>query len=96
MKLKPMLDQIALEAAEDDAVSAGGIVLPTSSASEVKHGKVVAVGCGAPLPSGKFRPLRVKKGDHVIYQPDKAVEVKYKGRSILVIREADLVAKVRE
>ena len=96
MKLKPLLGQVALEAVDDDTVSAGGIVLPASSASEVKQGKVVAVGCGVPLPSGKFRPLRVKKGDHVIYEPDKGVEVKHKGRSILVVREADLVAKIKQ
>ena len=47
MDLRPLYDNVVVKRKEEEAVSAGGIVLPGSAQEKPNQGEVVAVGAGA-------------------------------------------------
>ena len=57
-------------------------------------GKIIAVGEGKLLESGKRAELLVKKGDKVLYGKYAGTEVTVDGKELLVMRESDILAKI--
>ena len=57
-------------------------------------GKIIAVGDGKMLESGKRAELLVKKGDKVLYGKYAGTEVTVDGKEYLVMRESDILAKI--
>ena len=53
IKLRPLDDRVVVEPLEAEERTAGGIVLPDSAKEKPQRGKVVAVGPGKLLDSGK-------------------------------------------
>ncbi len=56
-----------VEPLEAEEKTAGGILLPDTAKQKPQRGRVVAVGPGKLLDSGKRARLAVAKGDEVIY-----------------------------
>ena len=67
MKLKPLGDKILVEVLEAEEKTKGGIILPDTAKEEKTEGKVISVGSGKVLESGKIQALEVKKGDRIIF-----------------------------
>lgn len=67
MNIRPLYDRVVVRRNEEEATSAGGIVLTSASKEVQNRGEVVAVGDGAILENGDVRPLQVKVGDKVIF-----------------------------
>ena len=67
MKLKPLDDRVVVEPLSAEQTTAGGIVLPDTAKEKPQRGKVLAVGPGKLLDSGKRGELSVAVGDEVIY-----------------------------
>ena len=49
MKIRPLYDNVLVKRNEEEAMSAGGIVLPGSAKEKPNQGQVVAVGQGSLL-----------------------------------------------
>ena len=96
MKLKPLGDRLIVRAVEEEATTAGGILLPDTAKEKPQKGKVLAVGDGKMSEdTGKRIPLDVSEGDEVLYSKYGGTEIKVDGEDLLVLRESDVLAKVK-
>jgi chaperonin GroES len=66
-KVKPLGDRVLVKRIEAEEKTTGGIVLPDTAKEKPKEGKIVAVGEGKTLESGKRSELQVKVGDRVLF-----------------------------
>lgn len=95
LKFKPLGDRIIIEPSEDDdATSAGGIIIPDTAKEKPQKGKVVAAGAGRVNDDGKTIPLSVKNGDEVVYSKYAGTEYSENGKEYLIVRESDILAIV--
>ncbi len=95
MKIRPLHDRVVVRRREEEATSAGGIVLPGSAKEKPNQGEVVAVGSGRILDSGDTRPVDVKVGDKVVfgkYAGSDTIEVD--GEELVILSEGDIKAVI--
>jgi len=93
-KLQPLADRVVIEREESENRTAGGIVLPDTAKDKPARGKVVSVGEGRRLESGKRVPLQVKVGDRVVFSTyaGEEVPINIGERKLLLMREEDILA----
>jgi chaperonin GroES len=91
MKFRPLHDRVLLRRLEQEAKTAGGIIIPDSAKEKPMQGEVVAVGTGARDDSGKVVPLDVKAGDRVLFSKWSGTEVTIDGEELLVMKESDIM-----
>jgi chaperonin GroES len=94
MAVKPLDDRVLVKQCEAEEKTAGGIVLPDTAKEKPQRGKVVAVGAGKLLDSGKRGEMCLKKGDEVFYGKYAGTEIKIDGDEYVIIRESDVLAIV--
>lgn len=95
MKIRPLHDRVVVRRKEEEAKTAGGIVLPGSAKEKPNQGVVVAVGSGRVLDNGEVRPVDVKEGDLVVfgkYAGSDTIEVD--GEELIILSESDIKAVV--
>ena len=92
MNLKPIGDKVIIEVLEAQEKTAGGIVLPDAAKEKPQEGKVIAVGEGKILPSGKTVPPTVKPGDHILFGKYTGSEIKVEENEYLIVNEDDILA----
>ncbi len=95
MKLIPLNDKIVVERLEAEAKTAGGIILPDTAKEKPKQGKILAIGEGKPLESGKRADFQVKVGDRVLFTSYSGSEVTVEGKEYLIMTEDDILAVVK-
>lgn len=91
MKIRPLHDRVVVRRQEEEATSAGGIVLPGSAQEKPAQGEVIAAGNGRVLQSGEIRPLDLKVGDKVVfgkYSGSNTVEID--GEELLILNESEI------
>ena len=91
-KIKPLGDKILVEVLEAEEKTKGGIFLPDTAKEEKTEGKVISVGGGKVLESGKIQPLEVKKGDRVIFGKYSGDDILIDGKKHKVIKESEVLA----
>jgi len=91
MKIRPLHDRILLKRVEEQEVRRGGIIIPDTAKEKPQEGKVVAVGDGKMLESGKRVALDVKAGDRVLIGKYAGSEVKIEDEEYLILREEDIL-----
>ena len=95
MKIKPLGDRVLVEPLRDEKKSASGIIIPdTVSKERGEMGKVVAVGEGWHNQEGKVFPLKVKKGDKIIFSKYGPDEIKVEGKEYFIISESNILAVI--
>ncbi|UCG84617.1 MAG: co-chaperone GroES [Dehalococcoidia bacterium] len=94
MNLKPLADRVIVKPIVKEEVTKGGIVLPDTAKEKPQEGEVVAVGPGKIGDDGKRIEMEIKKGDKVIYAKYAGTEWKDKDQEYLILREADILAKI--
>lgn len=92
--IRPLNDKLVVKRLEAQEKTAGGILLPDSAKEKPKEGKVVAVGEGKLLDSGKRAELQVKTDDRVIFSSYAGTEIKVDGEEYLIMDESDILAVV--
>ncbi len=92
--LRPLDDRVVIEPMVAEEKTQGGILLPDTAKEKPMKGKIIAVGEGKLLDSGKRAELLVKKGDKVLYGKYAGTEVTVDGKELLVMRESDILAKI--
>lgn len=93
MSLKPLGDRVLVKAAEQEEVTASGIVLPDTAKERPSRGTVLAVGDGRWVDGARV-PLQVAVGDQIIYSKYGGTEVKVDGEDVLILSEHDILASV--
>ena len=94
ISMRPLDDRVVLQPCNPEEVTAGGIVLPDAAKEKPQRGKVMAVGPGKLLDSGKRGKLSVKVGDEVFYGKYAGNEVEINGQEYVILRESDILAVV--
>ncbi len=93
-KARPLDDRVVVVPLEAEEKTAGGIVLPDSAKEKPQRGKVIAVGPGKLLESGKRGELSVAVGDEVIYGKYSGTDIEIHGEDVKILRETDVLAKI--
>ncbi|MEY4191683.1 MAG: co-chaperone GroES [Planctomycetota bacterium] len=94
MALKPLNDKIVVKRLEADDKTAGGILLPDSAKEKPKQGKVLSLGEGRVLDTGKRASFQVKEGDKVLFSSYAGSEIQIDGQEYLIMTEDDILAIV--
>jgi chaperonin GroES len=94
MKFRPLHDRVVLKRLEEDAKSAGGIIIPDTVKEKPMRGEIVAVGPGLRDESGKITALDVKVGDVVLFGKWSGTEVKIDGEDLLIMKESDILGVI--
>ncbi len=93
MTIKPLSDHIVIEVSKQEEKTESGILLPeTAEREKPEQGKVIAVGPGRMLSSGKRIAPEVKVGDIVLFTKYGPNEVKVGDKEYLIAREEDILA----
>ena len=95
MKIRPLYDRVVVRRKEEEATTAGGIVLPGSAKEKPNQGEIVAVGEGKVLDNGDVRALAVKVGDRVVfgqYAGSNTIEID--GEELIIMGESEIYAVV--
>ena len=91
MNIKPLFDNLVIDAKEKQETTKGGLILTAASAEKYTTAKVLAVGIGGTM-YGKEVTMLVKEGDTVLYPVDAITKVKVDGEEISLIRQSDVLA----
>lgn len=94
--LVPLSDFIVVEPIEAEKQTASGIYIPsTASEEKPQEGKIVAVGPGRKNEDGSRQTMDVEVGDTVMFKKYAPDEFKVEGKTLLVLRETDVIAKLK-
>lgn len=103
MKIEPIGDNIILELPMEerkDIVTDGGIIIPKTTISDAEARKdiatVVAIGEGRCLNNGQLIPLRVKKGEKVLFNKYAGTQLLVDNKKYLLLKECDILAVIKD
>lgn len=94
MALKPLQDRIIVEPSAAETTTSSGIILPDSAQEKPQRGKVLAVGPGKMLDTGKLSQMDIKVGETVLYGKYSGTEIKLSGVDYVILRQEDVLAVV--
>jgi chaperonin GroES len=94
MKVVPLNDKVLVKRLEAEEKTAGGILLPDTAKEKPKQGKVLALGEGKRLDSGKRAPFQVKVNDRVLFTSYAGTEVTVDAEEYIIMSEDDILAVV--
>ncbi len=94
MKVVPLNDKIVVKRLEAEDKTAGGILLPDAAKEKPRQGKVVSLGEGKRLESGKRTAFQVREGDRVLFSSYAGNEVTVGTEELLIMTEDDILAVV--
>ena len=86
--LEPLLDRIIVEPVKKEDRTESGIILPDTAQDS-----------GAPQPASVVEVGKdcatIEKGDTVLFAKFTGIEVQYEGRTLMVIPEKEILARVK-
>ncbi len=91
MSFRPLHDRVLVRRLEQEAKTAGGIIIPDTAKEKPMQGEIVAAGPGARGDDGKLHPLDVKAGDRVLFGKWSGTEVKIDGEELIIMKESDIL-----
>jgi chaperonin GroES len=94
MKFRPLQDRVVIRPVEQEAKTAGGILIPDTAKEKPMEGEVIAAGPGARSEDGRILPLDVKVGDRVLYGKWSGTEIKVDGEDVVIMKESDIMGIV--
>jgi len=95
MKFKPLGDRILVKRLEDEAEkTSGGIIIPDTAKEKPQRGKVVSLGEGKRTEEGNVLPMRLKKGQEILFGKYSGNEVKIDGEEYIIMREDDVLGVI--
>ncbi len=95
-KIHMLADRLLVQRLEAEEKTKAGIIIPETAKEEQTKGKVIAVGSGKRLSSGKIQALEVEKGDTVIFGKYAGSDIKIDDRDFTILHEDDVLAKLEE
>jgi chaperonin GroES len=94
MEFRPLHDRVLIRRVEQEAKTAGGILIPDTAQEKPMEGEIIAAGPGARGEDGKLHPLDVKVGDRVLFGKWSGTEIKIDGEDLVVMKESDIMGVV--
>jgi chaperonin GroES len=91
MKFRPLHDRVVVRRLDEEAKTAGGIIIPDTAKEKPMQGEVIAVGPGARNEKGDLVALDVKPGDRILFGKWSGTEVKIDGEELLIMKESDIM-----
>ena len=91
MRFHPLHDRVLLRRVEEEAQTAGGIIIPDTAKEKPMEGEILAVGPGNRDEKGDRIPLDVKVGDHVLFGKWSGTETKINGEELMIMKESDII-----
>lgn len=92
-KIQPLSDHVLIEPIKEEEKTKAGILLPdTAEKEKPEQGKIIAVGPGRKVSSGKIVPMSVKAGQKVLFTKYGPNEIKIEGKEYLIAKEEDILA----
>lgn len=92
MRIKPLSDHVLIEPLEQEEKTKTGILLPATAEKErPEQGKVIAIGPGKKLESGKIMAVSVKPGQKVLFTKYGPHEIKIEDKEYLIAKEEDIL-----
>lgn len=92
MTIRPLHDNLIVQALDEHQVTAAGIVLPDTAKEKPQQGVIKYVGPGKVLENGTRTTPSVKVGDKILFKKYAPDEIKIEGVEYLVISESDVIA----
>jgi chaperonin GroES len=96
VNVKPLGDRVIIEPlgdAEKGGKTKSGFIIPDTATKErPEQGTVIAVGEGRLTDDGKLIPLKVKKGQKVIFSKYGPDEIKIDDKEYLIVSESNILA----
>lgn len=103
MVIEPIGDNIILELPMEertDTITEGGIIIPKTTISDAEAREdiatVVAVGEGRCLNNGQLIPLRIKKGEKVLFNKYAGTQLVVADKKYLLLKECDVLAIIKD
>ena len=93
VKIQPLADRLVVKPVEKEEMTKSGLVLPDTAKERPQEGKVIAVGPGRLSEDGKRIEMDIKVGDVIIYAKYGGTEIKIDEEDLMILREADVLAK---
>lgn len=93
--LKPILDKIIVKVEIQEAKTASGLVIPSTSKEKSSIGIIEAVSEGIRLEDGTIKPLFVSVGDKVLFNQYAGDIIKYDGEEKIILKESDIIAIIK-
>jgi chaperonin GroES len=94
MQVRPLNDRVLVKRVQEEAKTAGGIIIPDSAKEKPVEGVVVAVGTGKLLDNGNRVALTVKAGNRILFSKYSGTEVKIASEEHLIMREDDILGVI--
>ncbi len=94
MKIRPLNDRILVKRLEEEAKTAGGIIIPDSAKEKPAEGEIVGVGPGKMNDAGERVAMDVAVGDRVLFSKYGGTDVKLDGDDYLIMREDDILGVI--
>ncbi len=94
----PLGDRVLVKAASagEGKKTDSGIIIPeTVDKEKPEIGTVVAVGAGRTNDDGDIVPMRVKKGDTILFSKFGPDEIKIDGEEYLILNESNILAIIK-
>eukprot|EP00178_Gracilaria_changii_P019270 TRINITY_DN55975_c0_g1_i1.p1 TRINITY_DN55975_c0_g1~~TRINITY_DN55975_c0_g1_i1.p1 ORF type:complete len:242 (+),score=45.37 TRINITY_DN55975_c0_g1_i1:255-980(+) len=92
--VQPIQDRMLVKVDEAPDETSSGIILSKTAKTKSTSGKVVAMGPGRFMENGEMEPLAFAIGDTVYYGKYSGSEVEFGGEQYMMIRMADVYAKL--
>lgn len=95
MKIKPLFDRVVVDPTTKGNETPSGIVLPETLQERPQIGVIVAIGDGTSFDGNKME-MKVKVGDRVVYNKYVGTELKVDGKTLIILRQIDLIGVLND
>lgn len=94
--VEPTSDRLLVKKIDNANKTKGGLVLPDDAKERPTKGEVLEAGEGRMNDDGKVLPMKIKKGDTILYPQYSGYPVKVDGEDLLILDEKDVLAVLKE
>ena len=94
MNMKPLADRVIVKPTPAEDKTKGGLIVPDTAKEKPVIGEVISIGPGKITDDGKKIAPEIKVGDKILYGKYSGTEVTVEGEEYLIMREADIFARV--
>lgn len=94
--VEPTSDRLLVKKIDNANKTKGGLVLPDDAKERPTKGEVLEAGEGRMNEDGVVLPMKVKKGDMILYPQYSGYPVKIDGEDLLILDGNDVLAILKE
>ena len=96
MKIMPIRDYVLVRRLESESKTSGGLIIPDTAKEKPVQGVVIAVGAGKIDENGNVIKPVIKEGDKVLFTKWSGTEVKMNDETMIVMKECDIIATIKD